>query len=200
MEGLSVEERRAMKLKQGAGFYGVAMRTVDEEGRELPRDGRSAGRLMVRGCSVVRDYFKRAGGDVLDAEGWFDTGDLATIDGYGYMQITDRTKDVIKSGGEWISSVELENQASGHEDVVEAAAIGIADEKWGERPLVVAVRKPGSAVDAAGLRAFLESRVAKWWLPERILFVESLPHTATGKLDKVALRRLFADGALDAGD
>lgn len=199
MERLDVAERRALKLKQGAGFYGVEMRSVDEAGGELPRDGASAGRLMVRGCAVVREYFKRAGGDVLDEEGWFDTGDLATIDGYGYMQITDRTKDVIKSGGEWISSVELENQASGHEEVVEAAAIGIADEKWGERPLVAAVRKPGSNLDAAGLRAYLESRVARWWIPERIIFVEALPHTATGKLDKVALRRLLAEGKLGVG-
>jgi acyl-CoA synthetase (AMP-forming)/AMP-acid ligase II len=200
METLDEDSRRRLKLKQGAAFYGVEMRTIDEAGRELPRDGVSAGRLQVRGCGVVREYFKGAGGNILDAGGWFDTGDLATLDGYGYIQITDRTKDVIKSGGEWISSVDLENHASGHDEVVEAAAIGVADAKWGERPLVVAVRTPGSDLCADRLREWLRPRIARWWLPERILFVDSLPHTATGKLDKVALRRLHAEGRLDACD
>ncbi len=196
MEKLDSETRHKLKMKQGAAFYGVEMRIVDEEGRELPWDGVSAGRLKVRGASVVARYFKDAGGEILDAEGWFDTGDLATIDEWGYMHITDRTKDVIKSGGEWISSVELENQASGHDDVVEAAAIGVPDEKWGERPMVLAVRKAGSALSADELRDWLAPRIARWWLPERILFVEALPHTATGKLDKVAIRRLHGEGAL----
>ncbi|ATE67474.1 long-chain fatty acid--CoA ligase [Rhizorhabdus dicambivorans] len=196
MAALDAAARRKLQLKQGAAFYGVEMRILDPEGRELPWDGVSAGRLQVRGCSVVREYFKGAGGDILDAEGWFDTGDLATIDDYGYMQVTDRTKDVIKSGGEWISSVDLENQASGHEEVVEAAAIGIPDDKWGERPLVAAIRTPGSDLCAERLRDWLRPRIARWWLPEQIIFVDSLPHTATGKLDKVTLRRMHAEGRL----
>lgn len=195
MNALDAEQRRALKLKQGAAFYGIEIRTVDAAGRELPCDGASAGRLQVRGPAVVRQYFKGVGGEILDADGWFDTGDLATLDGYGYVQITDRTKDVIKSGGEWISSVDLENQVACHDEVIEAAAIGIADAKWGERPLVIAVRKPGSAIGADDLRAWLAPRIARWWLPERIVFAAALPHSATGKIDKVALRRLHAEGA-----
>ncbi len=196
MEALDAGERRKMKLKQGASFYGVEMRVIGEDARVLPQDGRSAGRLQVRGCAVVGEYLHGAGGEILDADGWFDTGDLATIDEYGYMQITDRTKDVIKSGGEWISSVDLENIASGHDEVVEAAAIGIADDKWGERPLVIAVRTAGSRLGADELRDYLRPRIARWWLPEQIIFVEALPHTATGKLDKVTLRRLHSEGRL----
>ena len=190
MERLDAGERMALKFKQGAPFYGVEMRLIDDAGTELPHDGSTAGRLQVRGCSVVREYFKGAGGQILDKDGWFDTGDLATIDEYSYMQITDRTKDVIKSGGEWISSVDLENIASGHEDVVEAAAIAIPDAKWSERPMVLAVLKPGSTLTADELRDYLRPRVAKYWLPDAIRFVDALPHTATGKLDKKALRLL----------
>ncbi|RYD91887.1 MAG: long-chain fatty acid--CoA ligase [Sphingomonadales bacterium] len=190
MAGLDDAGRMQLKLKQGMALYGVEMRIADEEGKDLPEDGVTAGRLMVRGCAVVGEYFKGAGGDILDADGWFDTGDLATIDEHGYMQITDRTKDVIKSGGEWISSVDLENIASGHEEVVEAAAIAIPDEKWTERPMILAVLRPGSRLTADELRDYLRPRVAKWWLPEQIRFVDSLAHTATGKLDKKVLRQL----------
>ncbi len=191
MAGLDEAARMQLKLKQGAAFYGVEMRIADEEGKTLPNDGKSAGRLLVRGPAVVGEYFKGAGGNILDADGWFDTGDLATIDQYGYMQITDRTKDVIKSGGEWISSVELENIASGHPEVVEAAAIAIPDEKWAERPMILAVLKAGSQLDPEDLRDYLRPRVAKWWLPEQIRFVDALAHTATGKLDKKVLRQLY---------
>ncbi len=191
MAGLDEAARLQLKLKQGAAFYGVEMRIADEEGKTLPNDGETAGRLLVKGPAVVGEYFKGAGGNILDADGWFDTGDLATIDRYGYMQITDRTKDVIKSGGEWISSVELENIASGHDDVIEAAAIAIPDERWSERPMVLAVLKPGSALTADQLRDYLRPRVAKYWLPEQIRFVDSLPHTATGKLDKKVMRQLY---------
>ena len=183
--------RLQLKLKQGGAFYGVEMRIADEEGITLPNNGITSGRLLVRGCAVVGEYFKGAGGQILDAEGWFDTGDLATIDEFGCMQITDRTKDVIKSGGEWISSVELENIASGHDDVIEAAAIAIPDEKWDERPMVLAVLTPGSTLTPDELREYLRSRVAKYWLPEQIRFVDSLPHTATGKLDKKVMRQLY---------
>jgi fatty-acyl-CoA synthase len=183
--------RLQLKLKQGGAFYGVEMRIADEEGITLPNDGITAGRLLVRGCAVVGEYFKGAGGQILDPEGWFDTGDLATIDELGCMQITDRTKDVIKSGGEWISSVELENIASGHDDVIEAAAIAIPDEKWDERPMVLAVLTPGSTLTPDELREYLRPRVAKYWLPEQIRFVDSLPHTATGKLDKKVMRQLY---------
>lgn len=190
MAGLDEAGHMQLKLKQGAAFYGVEMRIADESGKSLPHDGSAAGRLMVRGPAVVGEYFKGAGGAILDEEGWFDTGDLATIDRFGYMQITDRTKDVIKSGGEWISSVELENIASGHDEVVEAAAIAIPDDKWTERPLLLVLLRPGSQLTADELREYLRPRVAKWWLPEQIRFVDSLPHTATGKLDKKLLRQL----------
>ena len=183
--------RLQLKLKQGMAIYGVEMRIADDEGRSLPQDGKASGRLMVRGPAVVGEYFKGAGGQVLDEQGWFDTGDLATIDELGYMQITDRTKDVIKSGGEWISSVELENIASGHPEVVEAAAIAIPDEKWAERPMVLAVLREGSQLQPEELRDYLRPRVARWWLPEQIRFVDALPHTATGKLDKKVLRQLY---------
>jgi fatty-acyl-CoA synthase len=163
----------------------------------LPRDGTSSGRLQVRGPWVVKRYFK-ATEDAVDADNWFDTGDVAVLHSDGTMQITDRAKDVIKSGGEWISSVDLENAAIGCPGVAEAAAIGVYHPKWDERPLLVVVRKPGSGVTPHEILAHLAQHVAKWWLPDEIVFVDALPHTATGKLLKTALREQFKDHVLAA--
>lgn len=195
MEHLPRDERIALKLKQGAPFYGVELRIADEDGQTLAHDGVTSGRLMARGPAVVGEYFHGAGGQVLDGAGWFDTGDVAAIDRWGYVGITDRSKDVIKSGGEWISSVELEGEAASHPGVREAAAIGIADARWGERPLLAIVRQTGSTVTADEITAWLATRVARWWLPERIEFVDELPHTATGKLDKKVLRERYRAAA-----
>jgi fatty-acyl-CoA synthase len=158
----------------------------------LPRDGIASGRLQARGPWVVKRYFKEKQ-DATDSDSWFDTGDVAALHPDGTMQITDRSKDVIKSGGEWISSIELENAALGCAGVAEAAAIGIPHPKWDERPLLVVVRSPGSDVSAEDIRAHLSRQVARWWLPGAIEFVEELPHTATGKLSKLTLREQFRD-------
>jgi acyl-CoA synthetase (AMP-forming)/AMP-acid ligase II len=190
---LPESERLAMQCKQGHAPFGVEIRIVDEAGAELARDGRAAGHLLVRGPWVASAYFNDEGGLPLDAESWFDTGDIATIDAGGYMQIVDRSKDVIKSGGEWISSIELENAAAGCPGVAEAAVIGVADSKWGERPLLIVVPRQGGSVTRETVAAHLAGRVAKWWLPERIEFVDALPHNATGKIDKRALRQRFAE-------
>ena len=165
------------------------------EGKELPRDGKAFGDLLVRGYCVLREYFKGEGGSPL-REGWFPTGDVATIDPDGFMQITDRSKDVIKSGGEWISSIDLENIAVAHPGIAEAAVIGVRHPKWEERPVVVAVKKPGAAVTREELLAFYQGKVAKWWMPDDVVFVEQLPHTATGKLLKTKLRQDFRDHKL----
>jgi fatty-acyl-CoA synthase len=170
---------------------------VDDEGNIQPRDGKSSGRLQVRGPWVVKRYFK-AEEDAADADGWFDTGDVAVLHPDGVMQITDRAKDVIKSGGEWISSVDLENAAVGCAGVQEAAAIGVHHPKWDERPILLVVRKPGSAVTADEIQAHLGQHVAKWWLPDEIHFVDELPHTATGKLLKTAIREKYKDFKLAA--
>ena len=193
METLDPEDLMRLRLKQGAPFFGVEMRIVDDQGRDLPWDGASAGALRVKGPCVAGAYFRGAGGGILDEQGYFDTGDLATVDSYGFIQITDRTKDVIKSGGEWISPVELENQAACHPEIMEAAAIGIPDDRWGERPLLLAVRTVDGTVGEAELLDFLRPKVARWWLPEAILFLEEMPHTATGKINKLALRALYRD-------
>jgi len=190
---LPPEQRRRIQLKQGRGVFGVSMKVVDDDGNALPRDGASAGLLKVRGPWVASAYYGREGERVLDAEGWFDTGDVATIDADGYMQITDRAKDVIKSGGEWISSIDLENAAMGHPAVAEAAVIGLPHPKWQERPLLVVVRKAGQSLQRDEMLDFLRSRVAKWWCPDDVAFVDALPHTATGKLQKLVLRKQFAD-------
>jgi fatty-acyl-CoA synthase len=192
MEQLEPEACMALRLKQGAPPYSVEMKIVDEAGRELPRDGRTLGRLRVRGPGIARAYFKGEGGEILDADGFFDTGDVASIDAHGFMQIADRAKDVIKSGGEWISSIELENLAMGHPGVLEAAVIGVAHPRWGERPLLIAVPRPGAALAAADLLEFLRDKLAKWQLPDEVVLVDELPHTATGKVQKSALRERFA--------
>lgn len=192
---LSFDEKVDMVCKQGRVPFGVELRVVDDEGAELPRDGEQSGRLQIRGPWIIRRYFQ-ADADATDADQWFDTGDVAVLNPDGTMQITDRSKDVIKSGGEWISSVELENAAVGCPGVAEAAAIGIYHPKWDERPLLLVVRKPGSEVTPAEIAQHLATKVAKWWLPDEILFVDSLPHTATGKLLKTALRDQYRDHQL----
>jgi acyl-CoA synthetase (AMP-forming)/AMP-acid ligase II len=189
---------RRPQLKQGRAPFGVELRIVDLEGEELPRDGKTPGQLLVRGHWVASRYFGAEAESALDPQGWFDTGAIATIDPDAYPQITDRAKDVIKSGGEWISSIDLENAAMSHPGVAEAAAIGIPDPKWQERPLLVVVRKPAQELTRESLLAFLAGRVAKWWLPERVVFVSELPHTATGKLEKSVLRQMWRSGRLDA--
>jgi len=186
-EKLDKQARLAVQAKQGRGIFGVEMRIVDEQGRELPWDGKRFGNLMVRGPWIAKSYFKGEGGDPLK-DGWFPTGDVATIDPDGYMQITDRSKDVIKSGGEWISSIDLENIAIAHPAIAEAAVVGVKHPKWDERPVVVAVKKPGQEVSRDELLRFYEGKIAKWWMPDDVLFVSELPHTATGKLSKVSLR------------
>ncbi len=192
------EQRIELQLKQGRVPYGVNLKIVDFDGRALPHDGTTPGRLLVRGHWVTCGYHGGEPGSALDADGWFDTGDIATIDPDGYLQITDRAKDVIKSGGEWISSIDLENAAVGHPAVAEAAAIGIPHPKWQERPLLIVVRRPGQPLSAEDLLTSLSGKVAKWWLPERIVFVAQLPHTATGKLQKTALREMFRNGEFDS--
>ncbi len=190
---LSADAQMAIKLKQGRPLFGVEMRIVDDTGRELPRDGVAYGHLLVRGPWVVERYYRGDGGEMLDADNWFDTGDIATIDPHGYMQITDRSKDVIKSGGEWISSIELENIAVGCPGVAEAAVIGVAHEKWDERPLMIVVRLPESGVSKHDVLDYLSDKVARWWMPDDVVFVDSIPHTATGKIQKTALRAQFSD-------
>ncbi|MBI2754785.1 MAG: fatty-acid--CoA ligase [Betaproteobacteria bacterium] len=184
------DARYALQAKQGRAIFGVDMKIVDEEGKDLPWDGKAFGNLMVRGPWIATGYMKGEGGDPL-RDGWFPTGDVVTIDPDGYIQITDRSKDVIKSGGEWISSIELENIAVAHPAIAEAAVIGVRHPKWDERPIVVAVKKAGQEVSRDELLKFYEGKIAKWWMPDDVVFVTELPHTATGKLSKLTLREKF---------
>jgi len=188
---LSDEARTARRLGQGRSIYGIEMKIVNDAGESLPWDGVAFGNLMVRGHWVCSAYFgsKTLGG--ADDDGWFATGDVATIDPDGYMQITDRSKDVIKSGGEWISSITLENIAVAHPDVAEAAIIAAHHPKWDERPLLLVVPMAGRTIDTEALLASFTGHVPKWWLPDGVLAVEALPHTATGKINKLALRNLY---------
>jgi len=196
LESLSDDEKLDLATKAGRGIFGCQLRIVDDEGQELPWDGVAYGALQVRGPWICSDYFKLEGSAGTHTEdGWFDTGDVATIDQQGYMAITDRTKDVIKSGGEWISSIELENTAMGHPAVAEAAVIGVAHPKWTERPLLVIVRAEGQDVSKEDLLAYFDGKVASWWIPNDVAYVDELPHTATGKVKKIELRRQFADYA-----
>ena len=195
----SFEDTLKLKSKQGWAPFGVEMKIVDDAERELPWDGKTFGRLKVAGAAVVESYFKGEGGGILDADGFFDTGDVATIDPEGYMQITDRAKDVIKSGGEWISSIDIENLAVGHPDVAEAAVIGVAHPKWDERPLLVVVPKEGRKPETADVLEFLKPKIAKWWMPDDVQFVSEIPHTATGKINKLKLRETFRDYRLPGG-
>jgi 3-(methylthio)propionyl---CoA ligase len=189
------DERFALVQKQGRPTYGVDMKVVDGDGVELPRDGKTAGDLLVRGPFVACAYFREEASDPLTADGWFPTGDVGTIDADGFLQITDRSKDVIKSGGEWISSIELENIAVGHPGVMEAAVIGIRHPRWVERPLLVVVKRPGFEMTRDALLDFFSGRTARWWIPDDVVFVDELPHTATGKLSKRTLRERFCDYA-----
>jgi len=199
---LPIEDKIAIKAMQGRPMYGVEMKIVDAEGRRLAHDGVSAGELLVRGPWIVSGYFNddEATAAALDAEGWFRTGDMCAIDPDGYLRITDRAKDVIKSGGEWISSIDLENAAMGHPDVAEAAVIGLPHPKWSERPLLIVVPKEGKSPSKEGLLEYLAGRMAKWMLPDDIVFTEELPHTATGKLLKTKLRETYRDHRLPTVD
>lgn len=190
---LPFEGQIAAKLKQGRALYTVEMKITDDDGKELPRDGATFGHLKVKGPAVVKRYFKDEGGEILDGDGFFDTGDVATLCPQGYMQITDRSKDVIKSGGEWISSIEIENMAVGHPDVAEAAVIGVKHPKWDERPLLVVVPKEGASPTREGILKYFEGKIAKWWMPDDVVFVKAIPHTATGKIQKRELRDTFRD-------
>ncbi|MGK2926551.1 MAG: long-chain-fatty-acid--CoA ligase [Lysobacterales bacterium] len=186
------EAQLKLKEKQGRTPYLVEMKVVDDDGRELPRDGKSSGHLLVKGPCVAKGYYK-LDQEVLGADGWFDTGDIANIDPLGFMQITDRDKDVIKSGGEWISSIEVENVAVGCPGVAEAAVIGLPHPKWTERPLLIIRRDAGSPVSADEVLAYLDGKIAKWWMPSGVEFVDAIPHTATGKIQKMDLRKQFKD-------
>jgi fatty-acyl-CoA synthase len=186
------EARARIQSKQGRAVFGVEMRIVDDQDQPLPHDGRTFGKLMVRGPWIASGYYKNDDRSAFRG-GWFDTGDVSTIDPAGYMQIVDRSKDVIKSGGEWISSIELENHAVGHPAVAEACVVGIAHPRWDERPLLLIVRKAGAQTNAEDIQRFLADKVAKWWLPDDVVFVDTLPHTATGKLLKTEVRAKFAN-------
>ena len=191
--GLTGEARLDIQQKQGHPPFLVEMKIEDDAGRPVPWDGKSFGRLKVRGPAIANGYFKGDGGNILDGNGYFDTGDVATMDRYGYMQITDRSKDVIKSGGEWISSIDLENLAIGHPKVAEAAVIGVRHPKWDERPLLVIVMKKGEAAAKEDILGFMRGKIATWWMPDDVVFVDEIPHTATGKIQKMTLRERFRD-------
>ncbi len=197
MEKLPADDMLRLQTKAGRGIYGVELRIVDDEQNELPWDGKAYGALQVRGPWICSDYFKLDGAaGAHTADGWFDTGDVATIDAEGYLAITDRTKDVIKSGGEWISSIQVENIAMGHPAVREAAVIGVPHAKWTERPLLVVVTADGAKLDRDQMLAWFNGKIASWWLPDDVVFVESIPHTATGKVKKFELRQQFANYSL----
>ena len=195
--GLDTDERYARKLKQRR-MFGVEFRILDEEHKDLPHDGKTPGELVCRGPWVASGYYKddKASKAVITEDGWFRTGDVATIDGESLMQITDRTKDLIKSGGEWISSIDLESAAMGHPDVREAAAIAMPHPKWTERPMLIVVPREGCELTPDAVRGYLDGRIAKWWMPDDIAFVDELPHTATGKVSKLQLRERFKDHVL----
>ena len=194
---LPAEEQLKLRMKQGRCIFGIDMKIVDDQGQELPHDGKSAGDLLVRGPWVVSEYYRQEGGSPL-VDGWFPTGDVATIDADGFMQITDRSKDVIKSGGEWISSIDVENIAMAHPAVAMAACIGVRHPKWDERPIVCVVRKPGAEVTREALLAFYEGKIAKWQIPDDVVFVDAIPLGATGKMLKTRLREQLADYRLPA--
>jgi fatty-acyl-CoA synthase len=194
MDDWPASERDEIRVKQGRVPFGVDLKIADDAGADLPWDGKAFGDLKVRGFWVCDGYFKQAD-DVatLDADGWFTTGDVATIDPAGFMKITDRTKDVIKSGGEWIGSIDIENMAMGHDAVAEAAVIGVAHPKWTERPLLIIIRREGAELTKEEMLAWLDGKIAKWWMPDDVVFVDEIPHTATGKIKKIELRKQFAD-------
>ena len=190
---LPFDQRIDRRMKSGRANFGTKYRIVDDNGRELPHDGKAFGHLRIKAPWASSAYFKGEGGSAVDEAGWLKTGDVATIDCLGHIALTDRSKDVIKSGGEWIGSIELENVAAGHPDVLQAAVIGVAHPKWQERPLLIVVRKQGSRLDGKTLRDFMRGKVASWWLPDDVAFVEQMPMTATGKIHKLTLRERFRD-------
>ena len=197
---LTGDEKLDVQQKQGTPPFGVEMKITDDANKPLPWDGKVFGRLKVRGPAVASAYFKVPNDPAFDEDGWFDTGDVATIDQYGYMKITDRAKDVIKSGGEWISSIDLENLAVGHPKVAEAAVIGVAHPKWDERPLLVIVLKKGESATKEDILGFMQGKIAKWWMPDDVVFVDEIPHTATGKIQKITLRQQFKDYRLPSAE
>jgi 3-(methylthio)propionyl---CoA ligase len=194
-KALPEAEQRAVLRKQGHAIYGVDMKIVDDDGSELSWDGVTPGHLLVKGPWVVSGYFRGEGGEVLQ-DGWFPTGDVATIDPDGYLAITDRSKDVIKSGGEWIGSIDLENVAVSHPGVLQAACIGVQHPKWSERPLLVVVKRPGAELSRQDMLAFFDGKVAKWWIPDDVVFTEALPLGGTGKIQKNKLRELYREHRL----
>jgi fatty-acyl-CoA synthase len=198
MAALSFDQQVPYKLKQGHLLAGLDLKLTDDDGARLPHDGKTFGRLKIRGNTVASGYFKGEGGAVLDAEGYFDTGDVATISPDGWMQITDRAKDVIKSGGEWISSIDVENIAVGHPAVEIAAVIGVHHPKWDERPLLLIKPVEGQSPTRDELLAYLDGKIAKWWMPDDVVFVDDIPLGATGKIDKKLIRQRFADYTLPA--
>ena len=193
---LPIEERYQLQTKQGYPMFGVEIKTVDDDGKELPRDGEASGALKVKGPWIMHTYFK-AEGPAVDDQGWFDTGDVATIHPDGCMQIVDRAKDVIKTGGEWISSIDLENAALTHVNILEACVVGVPHPKWDERPLLFLITKDGNQIDIQEINDFLLEKVVKWWLPDDIIFVKELPHGATGKLLKVDLREEYKEHLME---
>jgi 3-(methylthio)propionyl---CoA ligase len=192
--GLDAAGRRAVKAKAGRAVYGVEMKIVDDKGRALPHDGEAVGELLVRGPWIISGYFENpeATAAAVEPDGWFHTGDVAAIDPDGYVRIADRSKDVIKSGGEWISSIDMENAAMAHEHVAEAAVIAVPHPRWGERPLLIVTPRPGCRPECDALIAFLGERFPRWMLPEDVVVIDELPHTATGKVMKTRLRELYA--------
>jgi fatty-acyl-CoA synthase len=188
---LPFDDQMPYKLKQGRPPVGVELKLTDDAGQPRPRDGTSFGRLKIRGAFIVREYYRGDGGEILDDEGFFDTGDVATIDPQGYMQITDRAKDVIKSGGEWISSIEIENIAAGHPKALLAAVIGVTHPKWDERPLLIVRLRDGETADPGEFLKYLDGKIARWWMPDDVAFVDEIPLGATGKIDKKLLRQRF---------
>jgi len=187
---LPAAEQMAVQAKQGRAIFGVDMKIIDADGQELPHDGKASGELLVKGPWIVSQYFKGEGGNPL-VEGWFPTGDVSTIDADGYMQITDRSKDVIKSGGEWIGSIDIENIAMAHPAVAMAACIAAFHPKWDERPLLVVVKKPGVELTRDEMLKFFDGKIAKWWTPDDVVFVDAIPLGATGKMQKIKLREMF---------
>ncbi|MDZ4110123.1 MAG: long-chain-fatty-acid--CoA ligase [Brevundimonas sp.] len=196
LSALPYDEQMKWRIKQGMPPLGVELKLKNYAGQEMPHDGKTYGRLMVRGPTIAGGYFKDEGGKILDNEGFFDTGDVSTIDSYGFMQITDRAKDVIKSGGEWISSIDIENISVGHPKVELAAVIGAAHPKWDERPVLVIKLKPGQSEDKQEHLDFLQGKIAKWWMPDDVVFVDDIPLGATGKIDKKLVRERMKDYVL----
>ncbi len=193
VDNLPFDQQVPYRLKQGRPPMGVELKLVDDDGKRLPHDGKAFGHLMVKGSFVAGAYFKGAGGDILDSEGFFDTGDIATIDPQGYMQITDRAKDVVKSGGEWISTIDIENIALGHPKAEQTAVIGVPHPKWDERPILIVKLKAGQEASKQEFLDFLQGKIAKWWMPDDVVFVDDIPLGATGKIDKKVLRVALKD-------